>query len=373
MNHQPFLKPRLTGARFEGGAIPLEVLADLAVLAEMVVEVAKWKYREGNAARRRVPTGFANGVSLKLTGVGDGSAVANIGMFLAASTLPPGTQAYFEQARTAIVSAIGAAEQGKPITAHLPQKFLGYFDRFGRNLDDGEAIEFTEGQPAKVSLTRETRRRLLLASSADKFTEETAVYGLVHQFDQRALTFQLTLSSGAILSRIPVAAQHYDAVLEASTGFRDKVRVRVYGVGRFDRNNELQAIDQVEHVTTLDPLDIRVRLDELKLLRHGWHDGEGLAPDPTGLDRLADAFDMFYPDNVPLPYLFPTPEGRVLAEWSLKPWSPSLEIDLATRLGDWHTLNCDTDEEVTKELNLIQAVDWIWLLEQITNMGGEAE
>ena len=36
MTIKPFLRPRITGARFAGGAIPLEVLADFAVLSEMM-------------------------------------------------------------------------------------------------------------------------------------------------------------------------------------------------------------------------------------------------------------------------------------------------------------------------------------------------
>ena len=41
MNVEPFLKPRLTGPRFEGGAVPLHVLADFAVLEQMIVDIAK--------------------------------------------------------------------------------------------------------------------------------------------------------------------------------------------------------------------------------------------------------------------------------------------------------------------------------------------
>jgi hypothetical protein len=41
MSTEPFLTPRLVGDRFEGHAIPLEVLKDFAVLEEMIVEVAK--------------------------------------------------------------------------------------------------------------------------------------------------------------------------------------------------------------------------------------------------------------------------------------------------------------------------------------------
>ncbi|MGL4422848.1 MAG: hypothetical protein ACRCZF_19430, partial [Gemmataceae bacterium] len=306
MTQEPFLKPRLTGKRFEGGAIPLEFLADFAVLSEMFIEIAKWKYRESNPTRQRVPKGFTHDIALKLTGIEEGSAIPVITLVTTASAslFPTMPQKCFEEARQAIVQAVGAAEQNRKITDYLPQKLLGYFDRFGRNLAEGEAIEFVEGAGHfPVRLTKETRRRLILASSVDEFTEETSICGSIHEFDQKAMTFQLTMLNDTILSRIPVDEPHYDTVLEASNGYRTQVRVRVTGVGRFDRNNRLQGMEKVEHVTVLDPLDIRLRLDELKQLKSGWLDGKGDSLAHDGLDWLADAFDSSYSDDVRLPYL----------------------------------------------------------------------
>ncbi len=122
-----------------------------------------------------------------------------------------------------------------------------------------------------------------------------------------------------------------------------------------------------------DPLDIDARLGELKLLQAGWLDGQGIPPAHDGLDWLSEAFDRHYPDDLKLPYLFPTPEGHVLAEWSLKPWSPSLEIDLATKRGEWHALNLDTDAEDTQDLDLTNADDWRELTRRIRNLGGKVE
>lgn len=125
-------------------------------------------------------------------------------------------------------------------------------------------------------------------------------------------------------------------------------------------------------MTILDPLDVRVRIEELKPLREGWLDGKGVPPSREGLDWLADAFDLNYPEDLPLPYLFPTSSGKMLAEWSLKPWSPTVEIDLATKQGLWHSLNLDTDVESSKVLNLSHSEDWKQLADEIRAMIGEA-
>jgi hypothetical protein len=91
------------------------------------------------------------------------------------SLLSPSLQLYYDQAREAIVGAISAAAENKPAIAFLPEKSLAYFDRFGRSLRDGEAIEFPSPDPhtPPARLTREVRRKLLLASSdVEELTEE---------------------------------------------------------------------------------------------------------------------------------------------------------------------------------------------------------
>ena len=374
MTIKPFLRPRITGARFAGGAIPLEVLADFAVLSEMILEVAKWKYREDNPSRQRVPRGFSDGISLKLTGVEEGSSIPVISLVVGSALIPTESEQYFNVARDTVISAVAAAEQGTRITDHLPEKLLGYFDRFGRNLAEGEAIELESATTQqRARLTKDTRRKLVLASSAKHYTEETSVYGLVHEFDQRAKTFQLTLPGGSILSRIPVESQHYDAVLDASNGFRNQQRVRVNGVGRFDLSDKLLELISVEHVLPLDPLDVIVRIDELKLLERGWLDGKGEALDAQQLDWVVDAFRNYYPDDAKLPYLFPTPEGSLFAEWSLDGNSVSLEIDLDNRSGDWHALTLATNGEESKQFDLNAPDSWKSIADAVKGMGGVSE
>ena len=85
-----------------------------------------------------------------------------------------------------------------------------------------------------------------------------------------------------------------------------------------------RASSEIDSATILDPLDIPFRIGELRQLKLGWLDGQGIPPTHDGLDWLSQSFYSSYADDAPLPYLYPTPEGRVLAEWSHKPWSSSL-------------------------------------------------
>jgi hypothetical protein len=374
VNVEPFLKPRLTGPRFDGGVVPLHVLADFAVLEQMIVDVAKWKFRSENPNRKRVPRGFTDGISLKLTAAEDGSAIPVISLFLAATALfPPAAKSYFESARDAIIGSIREAEQGQPITG-LPPPMLGYFARFGRSLEPGEAVVFDDAAGPPAHLTQETRHRLVIASTVKEYTGDVMLHGTVTGMEAKDQWFNLERPDGTTV-KARLTETHFDAILEAFNNYAtgQKVRVRVYASGRFDRDRRLKGIESVEQVVVIDPLDVRARVEELKLLRHGWLDGKGVAPAPAALDWITTAFEERYPDDLRLPYLFPTPAGRALAEWSLAPWSLSLEIDLVAKRGYWHALNLDTDKEAEKELDLASADDWTWLAEQVRSTGGVAE
>ena len=114
-----------------------------------------------------------------------------------------------------------------------------------------------------------------------------------------------------------------------------------------------------------DPLDISARLRELRLLKDGWLDGQGVAPSEEGLDWLSQAFDQHYPEDLPLPCLYPTEEGGVEAEWQFGSRGDSLEIELSSYSGEWHALDMEANTVSERTLNLDDAEDWKWLVEQI--------
>ena len=91
-------------------------------------------------------------------------------------------------------------------------------------------------------------------------------------------------------------------------------------------------------------LDIRAQLDELRLLKDGWLEGEGLSPPAPGLDWLQNAFDRHFPDDAPPPHLYPTESGGVQAEWSIGSLEISLDLNLDTRSGEWHALDTEAGE-----------------------------
>lgn len=370
-----FLSPRLVGDRFSGHAIPLEVLKDLSVLEELIVEVAKWHYKQDNPERKRIPKGFADEVSLKVTEIDEGSAIPKIVLAIAAtssSLFPVDHREYFEKARASIVEAVDCAEKQQPVTGLLSDNHLAYFDRIGRSLRDSESLELNypdTNRPAR--LNKATRRYLTLAASSTQgYTEEVRIRGRVFEADQEKEQFNLRLMDG---SRIPAPIQpeHLDTILDAFNTFKKGSRVVIEGVARYDRRSgRLIKLESVEHISVLDDMDIGARLEEFKLLKNGWLEGKGRAPKNEHLDWLTEALESFYPDDLPSPYLYPTPEGGVQAEWTSGDLEASLEIDLGKRSAVWHLLNMETDDESEAEFDLSNQEDWGKLAELVKKTVG---
>lgn len=378
MSHRVFLSPRLVGKRFSEHSIPLECLKDLAVIEEMIIEVAKWHFRKDHPERKRSPRGFTDGISLNLARISDGSAIADIELVTEEHLLfPSENQRYFEKARDSIIGAIGAAERNELVSTFLPESLLGYFDRFGRSLKDEEAIEFSiPGTVRPSRLNKNSRRSLILASSqVQELTEEVTIRGFIPEADQNRNTFQIMMRDGSKLVA-PMEPQHRDTVIEAFNGYNNGLRVLLHCIGKYNRFDRLQSIDSVEHISILDPNDIAARIEELSELRDGWLDGVGFTLHKDGLIWLRNKFDNYYPEELLLPYLYPTAEGKVQAEWTIGNNEISLEIDIENYQGEWQSLEMTKCEECFKELNLNTEDDWQWITSKIKSLsrveGGEA-
>ena len=371
MSTDSFLRLRFVGMRFSDHAIPLELLKDVAALEEMIVEVAKRVFLKNKPERQRSPRGFTKGINLKLTTVDQGSTILNIGLALDQPPLlfPSFIQNQLEAARDAIISAVDAAARGRPVGQALPGQALSYFDKIGRGLKDEEALEFTrpDGQ-LTATLTRNVRQRLVRElSEVKELTEELAVRGVVPEADQDEMTFEIQLLDGRKV-KAPIAPQHLDTIREAFNGYKDGRHILFQGIGRFNRNDRLLGFDSIEHLSILDALDVDMQLDQFRLMEDGWLEGDGLAPPKSGLDWLADAFEQHFPEEAPLPHLYPTEMGGVLAEWSIGPNEITFEVDLGTHVGEWHALNLNSNTALERTLNCNDDEDWRWLVTQLDNM-----
>lgn len=363
----PFLEPRMTGRRFEGHTIPLELLKDLAALENLLIDVAKWHYFKDNPEKQRCPNGFTNGVSLRLEGVAEGSAIPKIVLVSALTFMPVGSETYFQKAKDSLFSVINAAQQNQLNNLEIPEHLLYGFDRIGRSLRDDEAIEFNPGVPqSPARLDKTTRHRLVMASSqAQEYTESVVLRGSISAVDIDNNRFILNLVNGRQVSG-RLQPQFENTALLALNGYaQNKVKVKIEGVGVFNRLAQLKSLATVEHMSLLPPRDVGARLDEFRGLKAGWYEGAGSRFESKHLDWLTDSFESLYGDDLPLPWVYPLPDGKVRCEWRSSSYEASLEVDLQTQQGEWLSFVKVEEQETEQTLHLNQETDWQWLNQEL--------
>lgn len=125
-----------------------------------------------------------------------------------------------------------------------------------------------------------------------------------------------------------------------------------------DRQDRFKSIEAVEHITQLDPLAVGSRLEELAELSPGWLDGKGLALNPVGLQALTHDFDNWFDPALPLPYLYPTAEGGIQAEWSINQWEISLEIELPQLRAQYQAVFMPDQRTEESAFDLANQAEW---------------
>lgn len=367
MNQLEFMAPRLEGERFHHHTLPLEVLRDFSALQEMLIAVAKWEFRRQHSDRQRVPRNFDAGLELHLSGIAQGSVIATLVLPLA-GLFPHQNVEYLETARDHIVESIALVDAGQP--PPLPPHLLSYFDHFGRSLRAGESITFRRSNGTDARLTLQSRHKLVMAARVESWTEEVALRGRISEVDQDRNSFQLQLRDDRkLIARLD--EQFREIVFQAFNQYREGAQVLIKGVARTNSRTSpsFLSIETVERVSLIEPRDIGLRVEELAELRDGWLDGKGLAPPAEGLRWLEQAFHTHYSDELSLPYLYPTPEGGIRAEWSTNNWEISLDIDLTTRIAAFQAVHLPTDDMREIEWNLGDDEGWRALEQQLNATG----
>lgn len=365
------MRPRLIGERFKEKSIPLGMLRDFAALEKMIIAVAENEFLKDHPNQKKSSHGFTKNTELTLTGIEGGSAIPMISLSSPVKLFPWEDQKYFERALDLIVSTIqSAAKEGK-ITVHFPEKFLAYFKQIGRSLRAEEVMELSDSNRTTIAkLTRKIRERLIHASTlAKEVAKETTIRGLIPEADQDNMRFELQLPDGKKVEA-PITPQYRNTILEVFNNYQTNKKVLIQGAGVMSRAGKLIRLNAIEHINILDPLDIGSRFDELRLLKDGWLEGEGKAPSKEGLDWLEEALNLYCPDEIELPHLYPTPEGGIRAEWSNNQWDLSLDIHLIYKHGTWHGLNLETEDEETNTLRLGNNEDWTWLIKELNEKLG---
>lgn len=325
---------RLTGARFEGGRLPIDSLVELQKYQDIVriASVAEWKQEHPG---EDVPEDFRSSVSLTIERIDVGSA----DVFLGFEQHEIYVQ-YQAEAQDAADAVLVAAYSGTEIpelpslTPHESYAFRSTVAEIGSTLKPGQTIEYYPDMPGSspITITVETRDDAVGAlltpedfllppeaepeASALERSEESLV-GKVTALDTDNLTYRFKLHDGG----------HLTGRYKSSPGVLDDLRAVVNDAaeGPMTRvTGELQTkngeLFRFWHTTSVeqvqfDDTEWGQRLTAFTTLRSNW-DGAGAEQiSPVALDAAQTVLRTITEAGIERPGVFPTPDGGVLLEW----------------------------------------------------------
>ena len=348
MIQEQFIQPRFVGPRFEGHTLPLSAAKDLAAYEELVLELAKHLFREKQTDRVRVPKGFAQGFRLGIERIDDGSAKpALVAMMLGAlvKQMPP----EITEAKDLINSVI-ATEADQSFPSAFPRELYSYFNRIGRSLEDGEFIEWLPDSPTNKTVLTPAKRRRLVIAHRETYEKGVNVVGLVEELNAPKRTGTLRT-----LDKETVGFAYDDpffADLKSALG-SSSMHVRLKGVGTFDVNERLTAVKEIEQVDAFAHHKLTTGIDALALLKDGWLEGHGVAPESGNLNWLSNEVAKVFPDSLEYPAVVPTEDGNVVFEWIRPHARIELEVNFAGKQLELYASNLKKDPfvEVTYPQN----------------------
>ncbi len=327
-----FVRPKLEGKRFAGGKMPVEFFTDLLAYTHLVSELAKIIYC-GKHGKDRVPKGFGGRYNLVMTGLLDGSAVPVFkrDRDTEAALLKVEQPDEYDEARELVSSVIAstALPQG------FPKALLLHFNRFGKSLREGEAIELiSPGKTSGPKLDREVRLKLLTLKGETPRYDVCILSGKIRAADVLDHTFTIKLDDES--SVYGNFDQPFNLGIRRALLSHENIDVKLIGIGKYTVSGEIEGPIKLQHMTiyeenlSTDLPPFESRLDELQRLEAGWLDGdEGQAVSPGAISWSREVLrSLVTKNNMPSPFIYPTTEGGLQAEWSIGAWEVAAQFDV---------------------------------------------
>lgn len=332
-----FLTPIFHGGRFENASLPISVLSDLTAYRDLVVALARHLFFLREPSRKQVPRGFADSFQIGIRAIEAGSTVAVLNRVSSSSRSEHRLHGVdlFEEARDLIHRVIEAAASKSPLPREFPSELAKRFNQFGRGLRDDEYVELRRpGESSGHRYDRAIRKRIVVQQEGS-YEDTVDLRGWISGgvVDREQLTIRL---EGDVLidGRCPAA------LVRQALGLLEQ-RVRVLGVGAFDRNDHLERILRIEDVFVDDeeteeeeegiPSSLMKHLASqfrhLGSLPPGWFEPETQPLNKRGLDEVF-FFLLELMEELPLPHMYPTPESEARAEWSFPDWEVNATFNL---------------------------------------------
>lgn len=320
---------KLTGARFEGGRLPIDSLVELERYQRAVQLIAEHAWRREHPGEVP-PAEVTEAASLAIERIEEGSA----DIFLAFEQ-SAAYQAYTIEAQDAVDSTVEAAYLGLELPS-LPDdvgdEVRETLAEMGETLQSGQSMQFyvDDQSIGAIEINVETRpaatERLILstflqepAPKADSgiHREETSLVARVTVIDAEHMKYELNSEAyGVIHGRYRDNPEILDALREVVNSTSDGPLTRIFGELRHKSNKpwSFWTTTKIERVQ-FDDSDWGRSLARYATLPTGWAGGYGVQISSIALDAT-QALMRLIGAGAQSPAIAPTEDGGVLLEWA---------------------------------------------------------
>lgn len=309
----------MTGARFEGGVLPVDVADELTRYQRLLENVAKHLFLLKHPERRRVPAKSLGLVDFEVVvaGLHDGSCGVDLAVRKDDALVPlPDPDDSFEDARALIDEAFAELTKSGTLPAAFPSKLANDIGQMGTSLRSGEQFRWSKTRAAndksRAILTRETT-----AGIRDKDLTLEPEEDLINAFvvgvcsDPQRFDYKVE-ATGKTIGGTYTKPEHFGLLKEVA-GFAGRSPLVALSVMRDPKTDKIVDVLNVEKTL---PLDWSGRLDELSELKDGWLDGAGHAITAAAVQTTESILFGLFEEGLPRPGIFPTVEGGLHLEWT---------------------------------------------------------
>ncbi|MET9313004.1 hypothetical protein ABZX12_14330 [Kribbella sp. NPDC003505] len=340
---------RMRGGRYEAHGLPLAGAEELRRYERLVVRTARSLYMRAHPKRKRAPRGFPEHTSLRLTAIDEGSVVPVLERHdsSAAPSLLT-AEDYFDEARLLINSALkGLSSTNGRIDPRFPADCLKEFANFGRSLQAGEAIEFSDDGTDPAVFNKDIRTRLQTLARLDSIEVELVVQGQITGLRSSPQQFDFVMSG----TEKKLVCNYIDAAiwndLKEFQGFGERAPMTSLSVvAEQSMNGEIISIIDVLAVEAALPADWAKRIEELSQLGSGWLYPDTPPPSSVAIDAAEQFMLACVDEAIDRPGIFPTPGGGVQLEWSRAGIEVEVEfMDNGSARGLWISTDTEAGDE----------------------------
>jgi hypothetical protein len=331
---------RLSGRRFDSEGMPADSLVEVAAFEDLIRSLARLYWFDRHPDRKRLPKGYDNDITLRLTSIAEGSAVPVLehdSILMADEMFGPDEIKHdYKRAVSTIGDFItyGFADSGQ-IPDDIRRLPASKVKKFGQSMHRGEAIQVAAALPAEPAewdqITRYTpdARSHALVGLVGSFTQRVKVEGQVIDF--KVNTGQLVVRDRDHKGDIPIPYLESGVAVSIDSA-RQLFECEAEGIGEFSADGRLLRMASVSSLAVIDVTEdariARASLDALADLDQGWVDGDtGQAVAPSVLERGRAVIDAMIALSNITRTVAPTEEGGVTFFWPDAENQLSIEVE----------------------------------------------